>query len=168
MWRLRRAAGAARPLDEAGRLDRHSQRPCAGARALLVLGLSHGRAWKPLVPCRHEVMEKSWRRSACRHTVFFRRARRRAPKKGGGGGRRWPTKSSPKNIVCLQALRFRDFSRTLCLQARAVSMPFHDFPCHSMTFHAPPRPSTAFHDLPRPSMPFHALPWPSMPFQVLP
>ena len=45
-----------------------------GTRWLLVLGLSHGRAWKPLVPCRHEVMEKSWIRSACRHTVFSKAA----------------------------------------------------------------------------------------------
>ena len=36
-----------------------------------VLGLSHGRVWEPLVPRRHEVMEKSWRCSACRHQVFF-------------------------------------------------------------------------------------------------
>ena len=31
-------------------------------------------------------MEKSWKRGACRHVVFFWRARCRAPKKGGGGG----------------------------------------------------------------------------------
>ncbi len=62
-------------------------RPCCSFLAvqkLHVPGLSHGGAWRPLVPCRHQVMEKPWRRGACRHQVFFRRARRRAPKKGGG------------------------------------------------------------------------------------
>ena len=34
-------------------------------------GLKSWTVWKPLVPYRHEFMEKSWRRSACRHQVFF-------------------------------------------------------------------------------------------------
>ena len=38
---------------------------------LQVLDLSHGRCGETLVPRRHEVIEKSWGRIACRHQVFL-------------------------------------------------------------------------------------------------
>ena len=45
------------------------------------------RSCETLVLCRHEVLAKSWRWRACRHTVFFIHARERKGHKAGGARR---------------------------------------------------------------------------------